>query len=89
MKNNTTNKLFIELLMRKMEYLINKLLKMALHQRDISSGIYFDIFTYGGDMGPTYKYSNINSKQYISPVPLKIYFNGTVKYKNKFKEISI
>ena len=87
MKNNTMHKRFIENLMHKIEYLINKLLAMALHRRDISSGIYFDVFTYGGKLGLTYRYINMNSRQQISNKQLKIYFNGTVKYRNKLKDV--
>lgn len=79
----------IESLLHKIEYLINCLLRSALHKiKQVVGGdhhkIYFDIFTYGGVTGIDYKYVNVNSRGMLSGVPLKIYFNGTVTYKRKY-----
>lgn len=77
----------VENLINKVEYLINRLLRSALHKTkhvEDHHKIYFDIFTYGGLTGINYKYVNINSKGVLSTVPLKIYFNGTVTYKRKY-----
>lgn len=85
MRKSTANRQLIQSLMHNIEQLINKLLMGALHRVEPKAGVFFDIFTYGGDTGPEYRYMNINSKQVKSLNRLKIYFNGTVKYKNKSK----